>query len=114
MVLLAAFKTVLAAYARRHDIAVGVPIAGRGALPTQELIGTFVNTLVHRNDLSGDPTFRELVDRVRATALDAFAHQDAPFEVLRGNPTDARHQSLAADPGPVQRRECTDGRRATR
>ena len=82
MVMLAAFKTLLAAYSRQSDIAVGVPIAGRGSTATQDLIGTFVNTLVHRNDLSNDPSFRELITRVRTTALDAFAHQDAPFEVL--------------------------------
>ncbi len=82
MVLLAAFNLLLSAHSRQTDLAVGVPIANRTQTATEGLIGTFVNTLVHRNDLTGDPTFRELVMRVRNTALDAYAHQDVPFEVL--------------------------------
>lgn len=82
MTLLAAFNALLSAYARSEDIAVGVPIAGRRVTETRNLVGTFVNTLVHRNDLSGDPTFTDLIVRIRNTALDAFAHQDAPFELL--------------------------------
>ncbi len=82
MTSLAAFNVLLAAYTRSEDIPVGVPIAGRRATETHDLIGAFVNTLVHRNDLSGDPSFRELIQRVRSTALEAYGHQDAPFELL--------------------------------
>lgn len=82
VVLLAAWKILLARYARQEDIVVGVPVAGRRARATEGLVGMFVNTLVHRTDLSGDPSFAEVVQRVRTTALEALAHQDAPFELI--------------------------------
>ncbi len=82
MTLLAAFKAVLRRYAGRDDIVVGTAIAGRTQPETEGLVGFFVNTLALRTDLSGNPTFHELVARVRATALEAFAHQDLPFAAL--------------------------------
>ncbi|WP_327173294.1 amino acid adenylation domain-containing protein [Streptomyces sp. NBC_01336] len=82
MTLLALFQIVLARYGRQDDIAVGTPIAGRNRAETEDLIGFFVNTLVMRTDLSGDPTFTELIDRVKDTALGAYDHQDLPFERL--------------------------------
>ena len=82
MTLLAAFQVLLQRYTGQNDIAVGAPIANRSNMETEGLIGFFVNTLVMRTDLSGHPTFRELVGRVKDVALDAYAHQDAPFEKL--------------------------------
>jgi len=82
MVLLAAFQTLLAKYAEREDILVGSPIANRNRAETEALIGSFMNTLVLRSDLSGDPAFTELLKRVRRVCLDAYAHQDLPFEKL--------------------------------
>ncbi len=82
MTLLAAFQTLLYRYSGQEDIAVGSPIAGRTRSETERLIGFFVNTLVLRSDLSGDPTFREFLDRVRKVALEAYEHQDIPFEKL--------------------------------
>ncbi len=82
MVLLAAFQALLARISGQDDLAVGSPIAGRNRVETEELIGFFVNTLVLRGDLSGEPSFRELLGRVRETALAADLHQDVPFEKL--------------------------------
>ncbi|WP_260306470.1 non-ribosomal peptide synthetase [Variovorax sp. Sphag1AA] len=82
VVLLAAFKLMLSRHCASHDIAVGTPIANRHHLVTEQLVGTLVNTLVMRTDLSGNPDFAELVQRVRATALEAYAHQDAPFDEI--------------------------------
>jgi amino acid adenylation domain-containing protein len=82
MTLLAAFKALLSRHAGQEDIVVGTPGAGRQLLETEGLIGFFVNTLVLRTDVSGDPTFRELLARERETALGAFTHQDVPFEML--------------------------------
>ncbi|HJX28304.1 MAG TPA: amino acid adenylation domain-containing protein, partial [Thermoanaerobaculia bacterium] len=82
MVLLAGFQALLARYSGQQDLAVGSPVAGRNRVETEGLIGFFVNTLVLRGDLSGDATFRELLHRVRETALAAYRHQDVPFEKL--------------------------------
>jgi non-ribosomal peptide synthetase component F len=82
MTLLAAFQALLGRYAGQDDIVVGSPIAGRTRTETEGLIGFFVNTLALRTDLSGDPTFRELLRRVRETAFGAYDHQDLPFERL--------------------------------
>ena len=82
MTLLAAFKVLLHRYSGQDDIVVGSPIAGRTRSEIAELIGFFVNTLVLRTDLSGDPSFRELLVRVRQMALDSYAHQDLPFDHL--------------------------------
>lgn len=82
MTLLAAFKTLLHRISGETDIAVGSPIANRTRSELEGLIGFFVNTLVLRTDLSGDPTFIELLAREREMALGAFGHQDMPFEKL--------------------------------
>jgi len=82
MTLLAGFQILLARYSGQHDIIVGAPIAGRSRPELEPLIGFFVNTLVLRTDLSGDPNVAELLARVRQVVLDAFAHQDVPFEKL--------------------------------
>ena len=82
MTLLAAFQVLLHRYSGQDDIAVGVPIAGRNRPELESLIGFFVNTLVLRGTLSGDPTFLEYLGRVRERSLDAYAHQDLPFEKL--------------------------------
>jgi len=82
MTLLAVFVTLLARYSGQEDIVVGSVIANRNRAELERLIGFFVNTLVMRTDLSGRPTFRELLDRVRQEALRAYAHQDLPFEKL--------------------------------
>jgi amino acid adenylation domain-containing protein len=82
MVLLAAFQTLLHRYSGQEDFSVGSPIAGRLGKGTEGLVGFFVNTLVLRADLTGAPTFRGLLARVRQTSLDAFQHQELPFERL--------------------------------
>ncbi|WP_214317640.1 non-ribosomal peptide synthetase [Nonomuraea sediminis] len=82
MALLAGFTAVLSFHSGQDDVAVGSPIAGRDLPELQHLIGFFVNNLVLRNDLSGSPAFRELLGRVRRTCLDAYAHQDVPFDRL--------------------------------
>ncbi|WP_201367419.1 non-ribosomal peptide synthetase, partial [Dictyobacter formicarum] len=82
MTLLASFQLLLARYTQETDIAVGTPIANRHRAEIEHLIGFFVNTLVLRTDLSGSPSFRELLKRVRSMTLRAYAHQDVPFEKL--------------------------------
>ena len=82
MTLLAAFDVLLAFHAGQDDILVGSPVAGRGHRELEPLVGFFVNTVVLRTDLSGDPTFGELLDRVRRVTLEAYSHQDLPFERL--------------------------------
>ncbi|HZH31548.1 MAG TPA: amino acid adenylation domain-containing protein, partial [Pyrinomonadaceae bacterium] len=82
MTLLAAFQLLLSRYSGQEDIIVGTPIAGRTRAEAEGLIGFFVNTLALRTDLSGDPTFVELMKRVREVTLGAYAHQEVPFEKL--------------------------------
>jgi amino acid adenylation domain-containing protein len=82
MTLLAGFKALLARYSGQENILVGTPVANRNHVDLESVIGLFANTLVLRTDLTGDPTFRELVARVRETCLGAYAHPDMPFEKL--------------------------------
>lgn len=82
MSLLAAFNILLYRYTDQEDILIGSPIANRNRTELEGMLGLFVNTLVLRNNLSGNPNFRELLHRVREVTLDAYAHQDLPFEML--------------------------------
>ncbi|HYX26914.1 MAG TPA: amino acid adenylation domain-containing protein, partial [Thermoanaerobaculia bacterium] len=82
MVLLAAFQALLARYTGRDDLLVGSPVANRGRIETEGLIGCFVNLLALRGDLAGDPAFAGLLARTRAATLAAWVHQDLPFEKL--------------------------------
>ncbi|MEG8277209.1 amino acid adenylation domain-containing protein [Streptomyces sp. AHA2] len=79
MTLLAAYQAVLGRWSGQTDFAVGTPVAGRDRPEVREVVGFFLNTLVLRADLSGDPAFEDLLGRVRDDALDAYEHQDMPF-----------------------------------
>jgi amino acid adenylation domain-containing protein len=91
MTLLAAFKALLYRYSTQHDIVVGSPIANRNRSEIEELIGFFANTLVLRTNLSGNPSFRDVLKRVREVTLGAYAHQDLPFEKLVAEVQPERH-----------------------
>jgi Condensation domain/AMP-binding enzyme len=82
MTLLAAFQALLSRDCRQEDVVVGTRIAGRTRAETEPLIGLFINALALRTDLSGDPSFRELLGRVREATFGAYAHQELPFEEL--------------------------------
>ncbi|NJO81277.1 MAG: amino acid adenylation domain-containing protein [Blastochloris sp.] len=82
MSLLAAFQIVLSRYSGQEDFAVGTPVAGRDNVALEQLIGFFVNTLILRADLAGNPTFQELLDRTQKVTLDAYTYQALPFERL--------------------------------
>lgn len=93
MVFLATFKVLLARYTGQGDIAIGSPIVGRTRKEIENLIGVFINTVILRTDLSGNPSFGKALDLVRTTAVDAMANQDLPFEAL------VRELQPARDPG---------------
>ncbi len=82
MLLLTAFQVLLTRYTGQTDISVGTPIANRMRAEIEDVVGFFVNTLVMRTDLSGNPTFLQMLQRVREVCLDAYTHQDVPFEKL--------------------------------
>ncbi|MFD3658962.1 condensation domain-containing protein, partial [Streptomyces sp. NPDC058620] len=120
MTLLAAFDILMGRYADTDDVVVGTPVANRNRAETEDLIGFFVNTLVLRTDLSGDPTFSEVLRRVRETALGAYAHQDLPFEHLVDDLVTERDRSrtplfqtlfsyVAADPSDLHREGSSNG-----
>jgi len=76
------FAMLLREYSGKDDIPIATPVSSRKHRETQPLIGYFLNTIVYRLDLSGDPTFRELLQRTRLTTLEAMANSDLPFEFL--------------------------------
>jgi hypothetical protein len=94
MTLLAAFVTLLYRRTGQDDVLVGTPMANRGRLELEQLIGFFSNTVVMRARLGGNPTFRELVHRIREVALGAYAHQECPFEKVVDAVGAARDASL--------------------
>ena len=97
MLLLAAFQVLLGRLAQQEDVSVGVPVAGRDNAQTHPLIGFFINALVLRGDMRGNPTLQEYLQRVRKTTLGAFEHQDVPMEeVLKQLPL---RRNAAFNPG---------------
>ncbi len=96
MVVLAAFQALLGLCTGQSDLAVGTPVAARPRKEAERLIGVFVNTVPLRTDLSGAPSFAELLARVRSVALDAFTHAELPFELLAGDLAAGR--DLVRDP----------------
>ncbi len=82
MTLLAGFQVLLSRYSHQTDIAVGSPVAGRNRAEIEPLIGLFINTLVFRTDVSGEPSFAKVLQQVRETTLGGYSHQDLPFEML--------------------------------
>ncbi len=82
MILLSAFAVLLHRYSRQNDILIATSIAGRNKFELENLIGFFVNTLPMRNDLSGDPSYAEFLERTKKLCFEAFAQQDAPFEKI--------------------------------
>ena len=95
MLLLAAFNVLLVRYTQQEDILVGSPIANRTRRELESLIGFFVNTLVLRTNLQNNPSFREVLQQVRQTTLEAYDHQDVPFEKLLQELNIERHLSQA-------------------
>ena len=93
MLLLAAYEVLLYRYSHQEDFAVGIPFAGRNDTQLENLIGFFVSTLVIRADLTGEPTFQELLSRVRQKSLAAYDHQELPFQVLLADLQPERHLS---------------------
>jgi amino acid adenylation domain-containing protein/non-ribosomal peptide synthase protein (TIGR01720 family) len=91
MTLLSAFAVLLGRLGGERDLAIGVPTAGRDRSGTEGLIGCFINTLALRVELGGDPTFTEVLARVRRTALDAYAHAEVPFDRVVAEVQPARH-----------------------
>ncbi|MEE1825256.1 amino acid adenylation domain-containing protein [Streptomyces sp. BE20] len=90
MALLAVFTVLLSRYGRQQDVVVGVPMAVRDRPELEPLIGYFVNTLAIRTDLGGEPSFGEVLDRVRTACLGAYEHQEVPFELVVGELNTAR------------------------
>ncbi len=82
MALLGVFAALLPRYAGQDDIVIGTPFAGRNRTELESMVGYFINPLALRIDLSGDPTFDELLGRARETVLEAFAHADVPYETV--------------------------------
>jgi len=82
MLLTATFQVLLSKYSNEQDIVIGIPVSGRNIVETETLIGLFVNTIVLRTSLSGNPQFIEVLGRVRKNLLDAMSHQDVPFELI--------------------------------
>ncbi|SCL14613.1 amino acid adenylation domain-containing protein [Micromonospora nigra] len=82
MVFLAVYAMLLGVYSGQDDIVVGTPVSGRGHPQSQDLIGLFVNTIVLRADLHGDPSFVELLERLRRTCVAAYSHQEVPFDLV--------------------------------
>src|SRR5258706_303672 len=93
MTLLSGFALLLARYSAQQDLLIGTPVANRNHAEIEELVGFFVNTLVLRADLSGEPSVREFLGRMREVCLDAYAHQDLPFDRLVGELRPARDMS---------------------
>ena len=108
MALIAAFKTLLHLYTTEEDVRVATPIANRNRPGTEHLIGPLVNTVILRTSLGGDPSAREVMRRVRTTAVAAFANQDLPFEEVVS--------TLAHERGvePGRTGQCVRGRSAAR
>jgi len=96
MLLITAYKLLLHRYTGQDDLLVGTPVAGRNRMELEQIVGYFINSLVIRTDLSGDPSVVELIERVRDLSLDAFNHQDLPFDKLVEELAPERDSSRAA------------------
>ncbi len=95
MTLLAVFVALLARYSGQEDLVIATPVAGRERVQLEDVMGFFVNTVALRQDLSGDPSFAQLVERVKSGALAAFAHQELPFEQVVAALAPQRHLSYS-------------------